>query len=207
MNRIILRSPRIVDFWTGIILLSLGISLTITAGLGVSPFDALLVGLSVHVGLTIGSWEILLALIMIFLNAVLIRQKPEFKGLLTAFATGLCIDTWLWVIGHWLQVGHFVNFIYFIVGMLVSGWGTAMYLRARFARIPVDHLMVIIQLLTKKSVMYSRTLIYIIFFILAFLFQGPIGIGTVLTVCFGGAILHFFMGRLNRNNVITAQKS
>jgi hypothetical protein len=126
---------------------------------------------------------------------------------LTALATGLCIDTWLWVIEHWLQVGHLSNFIYFIVGMFVSGLGTAMYLRARFARIPVDHLMVIIQLLTKKSVMYSRTFLYIVFLVLSFLFQGPIGIGTVLTVCFGGAILHFFMAQLNRNNIITAQKS
>lgn len=41
----------------GILILSLGISLTIQSGLGTSPFDALLVGLSKKIGLTVGSWE------------------------------------------------------------------------------------------------------------------------------------------------------
>ncbi len=40
----------------GIILLSLGVSLTIHSDIGTSPFDALLVGLSINIGLTVGSW-------------------------------------------------------------------------------------------------------------------------------------------------------
>lgn len=47
----------------GILLLTLGICLTIQSNLGTSPFDAVLVGLSVKVGLTVGSWEIIIALI------------------------------------------------------------------------------------------------------------------------------------------------
>lgn len=39
----------------GILLLTLGISFTIQSDLGTSPFDAVLVGLSISVGLTVGS--------------------------------------------------------------------------------------------------------------------------------------------------------
>lgn len=49
----------------GILIMTLGISFTILSDLGTSPFDALLVGLSINVGLTVGSWEIIIALIMV----------------------------------------------------------------------------------------------------------------------------------------------
>lgn len=79
----------------GILILTLGISFTIQSSLGTSPFDALLVGLSTNVGLTVGSWEIILALILICFNSILKRQRPEILGMLTAFITGIGIDMWL----------------------------------------------------------------------------------------------------------------
>lgn len=79
----------------GILLLTLGISFTIQSDLGTSPFDAVLVGLSISVGLTVGSWEIIIALIWICCNSFLIRQRPEVLGLVTAAITGIGIDMWL----------------------------------------------------------------------------------------------------------------
>ncbi len=55
----------------GILILTLGISFTIQSDLGTSPFDALLVGLSLNVGLTVGSWEIIIALLLICCNSIL----------------------------------------------------------------------------------------------------------------------------------------
>ncbi|MMZ49759.1 hypothetical protein D1872_114640 [compost metagenome] len=62
----------------GILILTLGITLTIQSDLGTSPFDALLVELSPNAGLTVGSWEIIIALIMICFNSLLQKQKPEY---------------------------------------------------------------------------------------------------------------------------------
>lgn len=76
----------------GILILTLGVSFTIQSDLGTSPFDALLVGLSLNVWLTVGSWEIIIALIMICINSFLKRQRPEVLGLLTAFITGIGIE-------------------------------------------------------------------------------------------------------------------
>lgn len=44
-----------VFYVLGILILTLGIAFTIQSDLGVSPFDAFLVGLAVHAGLTVGS--------------------------------------------------------------------------------------------------------------------------------------------------------
>lgn len=178
----------------GILILTLGISLTIQSKLGTSPFDALLVGLSKNVGLTVGSWEILLALLLIGSNSLLARKRPEILGLLTALITGIGIDIWLFLLHDVVSPDlWFSQAVCFITGLVIVGLGTATNLHTNFAPIPVDRLTLIIKELTRKTVFFSRTLIYILFLMLAIIFNGPIGVGTLLTVCLGGYILHFFM--------------
>lgn len=183
-----------VFYVVGILILTLGISLTIQSKLGTSPFDALLVGLSKNVGLTVGSWEIILALLLIGSNSLLARQRPEILGLVTALITGIGIDMWLFLLHDIVSPDlWFSQAVCFTIGLVVVGLGTATYLQTNFAPIPVDRLTLIIKELTRKTVFFSRTLIYILFLMLAIIFNGPIGVGTLLTVCLGGYILHFFM--------------
>lgn len=183
-----------VFYVVGILILTLGISLTIQSKLGTSPFDALLVGLSKNVGLTVGSWEILLALLLIGSNSLLARKRPEILGLLTALITGIGIDIWLFLLHDVVSPDlWFSQAVCFITGLVIVGLGTATNLHTNFAPIPVDRLTLIIKELTRKTVFFSRTLIYILFLMLAIIFNGPIGVGTLLTVCLGGYILHFFM--------------
>lgn len=181
-------------FLLGIMGLALGISLTILSDLGTSPFDAVLVGLSIKVGLTVGSWEVLLAVLMIGCNSLLTRHRPELLGLVTAVITGVGIDLWLFLLGSVVTPEIWsAKAICFIFGLVLLGAGTATYLLTNFAPIPIDRLTLIIKDLTRTDLFVSRTLIYLGFLIVAFLVRGPIGIGTVLTVCFGGWILNFFM--------------
>nr|WP_242522368.1 YitT family protein [Bacillus velezensis] len=188
-------------------ILTFGISVTIQSDLGTSPFDALIVGLSVHAGLTVGSWEIIIAFLLICCNSMLKRQRPEFSGMITAFITGIGIDMWLFflhrVITPELWYGKAGCFA---IGLVVIGIGTATYLHTNFAPIPVDRLTLIVRDLTGRSIFFSRTFIYFIFFILAVMLKGPVGIGTLLTVCLGGIILHFFMPITGRwiDGILTA---
>lgn len=183
-----------VFYVVGILILTLGISLTIQSKLGTSPFDALLVGLSKNVGLTVGSWEMILALLLIGSNSLLARKRPEILGLVTALITGIGIDMWLFLLHDIVSPDiWFSQAVCFTTGLVVVGLGTATYLHTNFAPIPVDRLTLIIKELTRKTVFFSRTLIYILFLMLAIIFNGPIGVGTLLTVCLGGYILHFFM--------------
>ncbi|WP_077212667.1 YczE/YyaS/YitT family protein [Bacillus dakarensis] len=183
-----------VLYVAGILLLTLGISFTIQSDLGTSPFDALLVGLAYKVGLTVGSWEIIIAFVLIGVNSLLKWQRPEFLGLVTAFITGVGIDMWLFLLHNSITPElWYSKFVYFGIGLVVIGFGTAIYLHTNFAPIPVDRLTLILQELTRTNIFLSRTFIYLLFLILAFFFNGPIGVGTLLTVCLGGIILNSFM--------------
>nr|WGD68117.1 YitT family protein [Bacillus velezensis] len=196
-----------VFYVLGIMILTFGISVTIQSDLGTSPFDALIVGLSVHAGLTVGSWEIIIAFLLICCNSMLKRQRPEFSGMITAFITGIGIDMWLFflhrVITPELWYGKAGCFA---IGLVVIGIGTATYLHTNFAPIPVDRLTLIVRELTGRSIFFSRTVIYFIFFILAVMLKRSVGIGTLLTVCLGGIILHFFMPITGRwiDGILTA---
>ncbi|WP_141434421.1 YitT family protein [Bacillus sp. 03113] len=204
-----LSKTKYIFYGLGILILTLGISFTIKSDLGTSPFDALLVGLSLKVGLTIGSWEIIIALLLIFCNSILKRQRPEFLGLLTALITGLGIDVWLFLLQHLVQPEMWLSkLLCFMAGLIITGLGTAIYLHTNFAPIPIDRLMLIIRDLTKMNILFSRTFIYLLFLTLAFIFKGPIGIGTLLTVFLGGPILNYFMPFIEKIlNNFTLKKS
>ncbi|MDR4229121.1 YitT family protein [Bacillus mojavensis] len=178
----------------GIFILTLGISFTIQSDLGTSPFDAVVVGLSKNVGLTVGSWEIIIAFILICCNSFLKRQRPEVLGMLTAFITGIGIDMWLFLLHNLLTPDlWYSKVICFGIGLVVIGLGTATYLHTNFAPIPVDRLTFIIKELTRTNIFFSRTFIYLLFLIAAIILNGPVGVGTLLTVCLGGIILNSFM--------------
>ncbi|MEC1262106.1 YitT family protein [Bacillus swezeyi] len=183
-----------VFYVLGILILTLGISFTIQSDLGTSPFDALLIGLSINAGLTVGSWEIIIALILICCNSFLKRQKPEVLGMLTAFITGMGIDMWLFLLHFFVTPERWYSkVICFGIGLVVIGLGTATYLHTNFAPIPVDRLTLILQELARTNVFFSRTFIYLVLLIMALILNGPIGVGTLLTVCLGGLILNYFM--------------
>lgn len=189
-----LTKEKLLFFISGIMIFTLGIVLTLQSELGVSPFDALLVGLHRTVGLTIGSWEIILGALMLLLNAMAVKRRPEYLGLLTAVVIGGCIDFWVIVLDGWVQPETLPGqMTCFIVGMAVNGFGIAAYLQANFAPVPFDRSMLVITELTRLSLVYSRAIIMIILVILAFLFNGPIGVGTLLITFLSGVIINFYV--------------
>ncbi|UOQ86244.1 YczE/YyaS/YitT family protein [Gracilibacillus salinarum] len=177
-------------YFIGISILTLGITLTIQSQLGTSPFDALLVGLYRTFGLTIGSWEIVVGSAIVLLNAVALKARPELLAILTSLITGVGIDTWLLLFGEWLIPDYLVEQVLLVLlGILFSGIGIAIYLESNFAPNPMDRSMVILTDKTSWSFSWSRAIISILLIIIAFFFNGAIGIGTLLNALITGVII------------------
>ncbi|WP_208589014.1 YczE/YyaS/YitT family protein [Gracilibacillus suaedae] len=179
-----------VIYIIGIITLTLGISLTIQSQLGASPFDALLVGLYRTFGLSIGSWEIIVGFTIVMINAMAIKARPEWFAMLTSFITGLGIDSWLFIQGTWLTPDNWLEqSVILLLGIIFSGIGIAIYLESSFAPNPMDRSMVIITDKTGLSFGKSRAIISIALVIVALLFQGDVGIGTLINALVTGVII------------------
>lgn len=95
---------------------------------------------------------------------------------------------------HLIEPNLWISKIAFYgLGLIAIGLGTSIYLYANFAPIPVDRLTLVLQTITRLSILFTRTIIYLVFLFAAIIFNGPIGIGTLLTICLGGLILNYFM--------------
>ncbi|UFT98275.1 YitT family protein [Radiobacillus kanasensis] len=194
-----LKEKQVHYFVIGIAILTLGITLCIQSTLGTSPFDALLVGLYRTIGLTVGTWEIIIGFVMILTNAILMKNRPEFLALVTSFVTGVGIDSWLWIFRDWLIPSTLLSqFICLSFGIIFTGIGVATYLQSKLAPIPFDRSMLVVSKLTGWSFVYSRGIINILLVILAFFFHGPIGIGTLLNALVTGVIIKTFFSYMEK---------
>ncbi|MFN7251487.1 MAG: YczE/YyaS/YitT family protein [Anaerobacillus sp.] len=190
---------RALSFLLGLGILSLGISFTILCDLGAGAWDALNVGLSNLIGFTVGTWVILIGVFLIFINALLLKKRPEFISIVTVLIIGYFIDFWLLFVFPDLKLETMlVRFIILIIGVLLMGFGIATYLQAKFAIIPIDRFMMAIQLRLKVSLGVAKTIAEVTALVFAFIVGGPIGIGTILVTVSIGPMIQLFFPHLER---------
>jgi len=181
---------RCLFFLTGILLLSLGITLTIKGQIfGVGSWDVLHIGLTKSMGLTIGTWSILIGLAILAFDMVVTKRFPLPGTFIDMFLAGIFIDIfnyWLPDIdGFWMQLFSYVS------GLVLLGWGCGMYMVANLGIGPRDTLMLLMVHKLGWSVTRSRTTMEVTVAILGFLLGGPIGIGTALMAFGLGPIVQF----------------
>lgn len=192
---------RFLFYVIGLFVLTAGITLTIKSDIGAGAWDALNVGLSEKIGFTVGTWVILVGVILIIVNALLMKAWPDFFALITIIVTGLFIDFWLITLfSNWTITDVFFAYAVFIIGMIFIGLGIAIYLQAKFAVIPIDGLMLAIHHRTGLSIRTSKTAGELIALLAALLLGGPIGVGTI-AITFGiGPLVQFFYPTFEKMN-------
>ncbi|GMB09277.1 hypothetical protein EDD69_11447 [Thermolongibacillus altinsuensis] len=184
---------RFLFYVIGLLILSFGVVLTIKADLGAGAWDALNVGLAKTVGFTVGTWVMIVGIVLIILNAVLLKKFPEIFALLTIVLIGTFVDFWLeLVFKHWAPSGLFFRFGILIFGLIVISIGVALYLQTQFPLNPIDQFMMVLHQKLNVSIQAAKTLAELLALILAFFFNGPIGIGTVIITFLIGPLIQFF---------------
>ncbi len=181
---------RCLFFLTGILLLSLGITLTIKGQVfGVGSWDVLHIGLAKTLGLTIGTWSILIGLAIIAFDMVVTKKFPLPGTFIDMFLAGIFID----IFNYWIPEidGFWMQLLSYISGLVLLGWGCGMYMVANLGIGPRDSLMLLMVHKLGWSVTRSRTTMEVTVAILGFLLGGPIGIGTALMAFGLGPIVQF----------------
>ncbi|OAT80643.1 hypothetical protein A6P54_14390 [Bacillus sp. MKU004] len=183
---------RSLFFTIGLFILTLGVSLIIKSGLGASAWDALAVGQSRMFGITVGTAVFINGIVLIALNAVIMKKRPDILATATIFVIGLLIDFWLLIVlAEFAPSMLFNQFIALGFGILTVGLGVAIYLQAKFPASPMDTLMVAIHTRFGLNLRNSRILSEGFALTLAFLFRGDIGIGTILVTVLLGFVVQY----------------
>jgi uncharacterized membrane protein YczE len=188
---------RVLFYLVGLLILSMGVTFTIQSDLGAGPWDALNVGLSSTFGLTVGSWVIIVGLILILLNAFLLGAKPDVFAVFTIVIVGGLIDFWMIYVFNMLHPSSLLfKLLVLIIGLIFLSLGIAIYLQAKYPLIPIDRFMLSIQYRLKVNLMVAKTIGELTALILALLFHGPIGIGTILIALSVGPLVQLFFPRI-----------
>jgi uncharacterized membrane protein YczE len=163
----------------------------IQSGLGLSPWDVLHQGLSLHFGLTIGAWTIITSGVVL-LAWIPLRERYGIGTLLNAIIIGVMID----VVGAVVPAATntVVQWTMLLGGILLVGLASGMYIGANLGPGPRDGLMTGI---AKKgpSIRLTRSVIEVSVLIVGWLLGGTFGIGTILFALLIGPLVQFFLPR------------
>ncbi|MEC2075326.1 YczE/YyaS/YitT family protein [Metabacillus fastidiosus] len=181
---------RLFFYLVGIFIMGLGVALTIKANLGVGAWDALNVGLENTFGLTIGKWVIIVGVVLLFVNAIIVKGRPKFFAAITFVLIGFSIDFWmLQVFDELIPDSLATKFVILSFGIFMLAMGVAMYLQAEFPVNPIDNLMLSLHERFHFSLMKSRLIGELSALLIAFLLHGPIGIGTIIIALTVGPLI------------------
>lgn len=161
----------------GFLLYGLALALIIRAQVGTSTWLVLEVALADLLGIQIGTMTVYMGFAVLIL-ALVLRERVGWGTLGNILSIGPWLNLFLWLIpapnDHLpLQIGMF------LLGILVQGIATAVYIGVDAGAGPRDSLMLAIQRTTGVSIRAARGAIEIIVVLIGWLLGGPAGWGTV----------------------------
>jgi len=161
----------------GLILFGVGETLLIAAGIGVSPWTVLAQGISNITSLSIGEASFFVSLLVIFLWIPL-KQMPGIGTILNAIIIAAVIEFSLPFLPY--PEDSIYQILQTILGVLVVGIGSGIYLISNLGAGPRDGLMTGLQRVTQLPISIVRTTLEIVVVIIGWSLGGVVGLGTVI---------------------------
>ena len=161
----------------GFLLYGLALALIVRASLGTSTWLVLEIALADILGITIGAMTVWMGFAILVL-AVVMSERVGWGTLGNILSIGPWLNLWLGLIpapenSLILQIGMF------LLGVLVQGIATAVYIGVDAGAGPRDSLMLAVHRVTGVSVRVARGSIEVIVVAIGWLLGGPAGWGTL----------------------------
>lgn len=173
----------------GLALYGLSLALVVRANLGLSPWDVFHQGVADTVGLSLGTVIIATSFVVLALWIPL-KEKPGIGTIANAILVGVGVDLFSAAIPE--VDGIVVRSILLVVGILLNGVATGMYIGAGMGPGPRDGLMTGIAR-RRGSIRTVRTAIEIVVVLAGIALGGTFGIGTFLYAFGIGPLAQIFL--------------
>ena len=171
----------------GFLLFGLAIDVMVQASLGLDPWDVLQMALTYHLPVTLGESSIGVAFIITLIDIVL-REPLGWGTIANMIFIGVWIDLLKPYVPRVPSV-FLVQLAYLLLGVLIMGFATAIYIGVDAGAGPRDTLMLALSRLGKTSVRIARTCIEVTVVAVGWLLGGPAWLGTlVAAIAIGPAV-------------------
>jgi len=180
-----LRDFAVIQF--GFMLLALSIDMMLQAGLGTAPWVVLEKAISNHLPISLGRATISVSILLTLLD-LLLGQPLGWGSLANMLCIGLWVD-WLAPFVPAVPAKIWFQVPYLLLGILLAGFATAIYVGVNAGAGPRDSLMLAVARRANISVHLARTLIEVGVVLLGWRLGGPVGLGTLIfAITIGPAI-------------------
>ena len=180
---------RVVQLYLGLVLYGFSASLLVLSRLGLDPWDVFHQGLARHSRLAIGTWSILVGVVVLVLWIPL-RQRPGIGTVSNVVLIGGTMD----VVLSQLSPPHALSLriVCLVAGVVLNGVATGAYIGAGLGPGPRDGLMTGLAA-RGHSIRVVRTAIELTVLATGWLLGGTVGLGTVLYAVSIGPLAHVFV--------------
>ena len=163
----------------GFLLFGLSIDIMVQANLGLSSWDVLHMALTYHLPISLGEASVGVAFVVVLVDVIL-REPLGWGTIMNMFFIGAWIDALKPFVPAvpsvlWVQV------VYLLLGTLVMGFGTAIYIGVDAGAGPRDSLMLALSRIGGVSLRWSRTLLESATVLVGWLLGGPFWLGTIIS--------------------------
>lgn len=163
----------------GQFLYAAGITMTINANQGLSPWTVFHQGIGMQLNLTIGKATILVGFVLIIIN-FFFKEKIGWSTIFNMALVGIYID--------FLMMNNIIpifdslvlSYTMMFLGMFLVGLSTAIYVGVGWGSGPRDGIVAVITKRTKFSIKTIRSSVESLALILGFLLGGTVGLGTAV---------------------------
>jgi uncharacterized protein len=196
---------RLVLLFTGLFIFALAMVLSLQCNLGAASWTVLHDGISRQTPLSIGVATQLVGLLM-GLISWLAGVRLGFGTLANMILVGLFLDLILWSGAIPEAEAYPVRVLMLLVGIVLLGLASAMYIKAGFGAGPRDSFMLALHRRTRLRVGKVRWLMEVSAVVVGIALGGAFGIGTIIFAMLVGFSVDFFFNLLGVR-VSQAQRS
>ncbi|SHF41314.1 hypothetical protein SAMN05444483_10113 [Salegentibacter echinorum] len=166
---------RYTFFFIGLICFGLGVAFAVKVKyLGLHPWDVLNVALFEHFGLSIGTWSIIVGLVLIGVSLLVSKKYVNIGTFLNALLIGPIMDFFLWLDILPDASHNWTDYLLLLFGILLIGLGGGLYVSGNVGAGPRDGFMLSISERFRLSVVKARIVVELTVLALGFLLGGPI---------------------------------
>lgn len=166
---------RYAFYFTGLVLFGLGVAFSVKVQyLGLHPWDVLNVALFDHFGFSIGTWSIVVGLLLIGVSLLVSKKYVNIGTFLNALLIGPIMDFFLWVDILPDASNTWTDYLLLLIGILLIGLGGGLYVSGGVGAGPRDGFMLSMSERTGLSVSKARILVESIVLVIGYLLGGPV---------------------------------
>ena len=162
-------------YFIGLLTFSYGITIALSMQhLGIHPWDVLAVALFEKLGLSIGTWAIIISLILIIVSWFLDKSYIKLGTFLNGVLVGAFVDLFLWIDFLPNASLTWTDSLIMIGGIVVMGIGGGLYNSAQVGSGPRDGFMLSIADKTNAPIGRVRIIVESFILLLGFILGGPV---------------------------------